>query len=82
MTHYVPTDFFFTDTPDRIAWLKENDKDAKQIVKNANEFAWNFLSLTGIEAYVEVLLKEYTQLLSDKDIKVENGAKDVTGLSV
>jgi len=82
MTHYVPTDFFFLDTSDRIAWLKENDAVAKEIVKNANEFAWNFLSLAGMESYVEVLLKEYTKLLMNKEIKVENGAMDVTGLGV
>mmetsp|Transcript_11142 Transcript_11142/g.22194 ORF Transcript_11142/g.22194 Transcript_11142/m.22194 type:complete len:153 (+) Transcript_11142:1656-2114(+) len=82
MVHYVPTDFFFQDTMDRIAWLKENDADAMQMVKNANEFASNFLSLAGIEAYAEVLLKEYTALLNDKEIQLQAGVKKVTGLTL
>lgn len=81
-THYIPTDFFFMDTIEKVKWAKEHDEDAKAIVKNANEFAHNFLSLRGIEAYVEVLLEEYTALLVEPEIKLENGAVDVTNKQV
>lgn len=81
-THYIPTDFFFTDTIDKIKWARQNDEIAHQIVKNANEFASNFLSLKGIETYVEVLLEEYTALLVEPDVKLENGAIDVTDKEV
>lgn len=81
-THYIPTDFFFTDTVDKVIWARTNDEVASQIVKNANEFAHNFLTLQGIETYVEVLLSEYTKLLVDPEIKLENGAIDVTGKKV
>jgi Glycosyl transferase family 90 len=74
MTHYLPTDFFFSDTTDRIKWGNEHSEEVQNIVKNANEFAENYLSLSGIEAYVEVLLTEYTTLLQSKVIKVEKGA--------
>lgn len=80
--HYVPTDFFFTDTLGKIKWAREHDDESKTIIKNANEFAHNFLSLSGIEAYVEVLLEEYTNLLVEPDVKLENGAVDVTNKQV
>ena len=82
MTHYVPTDFFFTDTLDKVRWAREHDTEAKQIVANANEFASNFLTLSAIETYVEVLLQEYRNLLVDPSIKLENGAIDVTNKRV
>ena len=77
-THYLPTDFFFTDTVERLKWAAEHDEAVQEIVKNANEFADNFLSQHGIKLYVEVLLNEYTKLLKDKEIKAEKGAQEVT----
>lgn len=79
MTHYIPTDFFFQDTVDRIKWAKEHDSEVQTLVKNANEFASNFLSEKAIKLYVEVLLTEYTKLLSQKVIEPEKGAREVTG---
>lgn len=78
MTHYIPTDFFFGDTVEKLQWAQENDEKVKAIVTNANSFAAGFLSFNGIKAYVEVLLKEYTKLLDMKEIKQETGALDVT----
>lgn len=80
--HYVPTNFFFTDTVEKVSWARENDGAAHEIVQNANEFGKNFLSLAGIESYVEVLLEEYTALLVDPTVKLENGAMDVTNKKV
>lgn len=80
--HFIPTDFFFTDTAQRIQWARSNDEQVRTIVKNANEFARSFLSLRGIETYVEVLLQEYTALLVEPEIKLENGATEVTGKQV
>lgn len=82
MTHYIPTDFFLTNTIHAIEWARGNDETVQSIVKNANEFAKNFLSLQAIEAYVEVLLDEYTKLLVEPDIKLENGAIEVTNSKV
>lgn len=81
-THYIPTDFFFTDTVEKIHWARQNDEKARYMVKNANEFAKNFLTLNGIETYVQVLLEEYTSLLVEPDIKLENGAMEVTNRKV
>lgn len=82
MTHYIPTDFFLSDTVQRIKWARSNDAEVLQIVKNANEFANNFLTRSGIEAYVEVLLDEYTKLLVEPEIKLEHGAVEVTNRKV
>lgn len=78
MVHYLPTDFFFTNTVERIKWARGHDDEVKAVVKNANEFASNFLKQKGIRSYVEVLLTEYTKLLRDKEIKAEKGSADVT----
>lgn len=80
--HYIPTDFFFSNTVSQIKWARDNDGEVQAIVKNANDFAHNFLSLEGIETYVEVLLQEYTALLVEPDIKLENGATEVTNKRV
>lgn len=82
MTHYIPTDFFLTNTVRQLKWARQNDPQVQQIVRNANEFARNFLSRAGIEAYVEVLLEEYTKLLVEPDIKLEHGAVEVTNRRV
>lgn len=78
MTHYIPTDFFFSDTVERIKWAQENDDRAKAIGRKANEFASAFLSVKGIKTYVEVLLLEYTKLLKNPTITPETGSNDVT----
>lgn len=82
MVHYIPTDFFFDDLIGKISWARENDDKAREIVRNANAFASSFLNLKGIETYVEVLLREYTALLVDPNVKLEAGAVDVTVESV
>jgi Glycosyl transferase family 90 len=78
MTHYLPTDFFFDNLIEQLQWARTNDEKVQEIVRNANEFAHNFLTLGGIEAYAEVLLAEYTSLLVEPDVKLENGALEVT----
>jgi hypothetical protein len=78
MTHYLPTDFFFDNLVEQLQWARANDEKVQEIVRNANEFAHNFLTLSGIEAYTEVLLAEYTALLVEPDVKLENGALEVT----
>lgn len=82
MVHYLPTDFFFSNTDEQLRWAIAHDDEARVLVKNANEFASNFLSLTGIEAYTEMLLAEYTALLEQKDVVKERGAVDVTDIKL
>ncbi len=82
MTHYVPTDFYFNDLIEKIQWARDNDRKVQDIVRNANDFANNFLTLKGIETYAEILLSEYTALLVDPNVKLERGAVDVTNQRV
>lgn len=82
LTHYVPTDFFFNNLVDQVKWARRNDAKVQDIVRNANDFANNFLTLKGISTYVEVLLNEYTALLVEPDVKVEPGAIEVTNKKV
>ena len=80
MVHFVPTDFFLRNTTNQLVWAQNHDEDVRNIVANANEFASNFVSLRGIESYVEVLLEQYTKLLNHKDeIKLEVGAEEPRG---
>ncbi|KAA8491252.1 KDEL motif-containing protein 1 [Porphyridium purpureum] len=80
--HYLPTDFFFTDLVDRIRESNAHDHSAqtRRIAQAANDFARNFLSLDGIELYVQTLLAKYTQLLKEKPTSssIEKGAVDQT----
>mmetsp|Transcript_7820 Transcript_7820/g.23627 ORF Transcript_7820/g.23627 Transcript_7820/m.23627 type:complete len:624 (+) Transcript_7820:112-1983(+) len=76
--HYIPTDFSFTGLEDKIDSVKNDDARVQNVIKQANEFAWNFLTAEGIAAYAEVLLTEYTKLLVNKDIQIDEGAVDVT----
>lgn len=82
MTHYVPTDFHFDNLVDQIKWARLHDNVVQEIVRNANDFANNFLTLRGIESYIEVLLQEYTALLVEPEIKLESGAIEVTNKHV
>ena len=81
-THYIPTDFFFSDTVEKVIWARHRNGQARQMVKNANQFGKHFLSLKSIEAYGEVLPEKYTALLVEPDIKLETGATDVTNKKV
>jgi Glycosyl transferase family 90 len=82
MVHYVQTDFFFDNLIDQVKWARQNDDKVQEIVRNANNFANNFLTLAGISSYVEVLLAEYTALLVEPDVKLEAGAVEVTNKRV
>jgi len=76
--HYIPTDFFLSDTVLALEWAKSHDAHVMRIVENANAFASKFLSLEGIEIYVEEVLKEYAGMLLNKEFLIEAGAVDVT----
>lgn len=76
--HYIATDFYFNNLVDSVIRAEQNGPFATNIVRNANEFAWNFLSSRGIEAYIEVLLEQYTKLLFNWQFELHPDAVDVT----
>uniref|UniRef100_A0A7S0T6F7 Glycosyl transferase CAP10 domain-containing protein n=1 Tax=Erythrolobus madagascarensis TaxID=708628 RepID=A0A7S0T6F7_9RHOD len=73
-THYIPTDFFLQDTVPAIDWAMKHDEEVRTIVRNANRFAKSFLTLRGIETYMEVLLTEFSKLLATPDFGIEPGS--------
>uniref|UniRef100_A0A7S0ZCR7 Glycosyl transferase CAP10 domain-containing protein n=1 Tax=Timspurckia oligopyrenoides TaxID=708627 RepID=A0A7S0ZCR7_9RHOD len=78
--HYIPTDFFFSDLIEKLKWARNNDQHVHDMVRAANDFAQSFLSLSGIEIYVQELLTEYTKLLLEP-VKKEKGAVEITDLT-
>ena len=61
-SHFIPSDFVFSDTVDKVIWARQHDGKDRQMVTNANH-GKHLLSLKSIEAYVEVLPEKYTALL-------------------
>lgn len=65
--HYVPVDYHFRDILEQVSWAVTHDEETQQIVRNARNFAGNYLTTAGIQAYAEELLVQYTDLLEHKD---------------
>lgn len=65
--HYIPTNYYFTDLIRQVRWAISNDEKVQQIVCNARNFAGEYLSLAGVQAYADELLVQYTDLLVDKE---------------
>ncbi|KAK4528074.1 hypothetical protein GAYE_SCF48G6008 [Galdieria yellowstonensis] len=63
MIHYIPTDYFFNDLIEKIEWAKAHDDQAKEIMRQANQWALEYLSFSAVLAFVEILLGEYALLL-------------------
>jgi hypothetical protein len=62
--HYIPVDQHFSDIVRQVRWAKANDEDAQQIVRNAREFAGDYLSVSGVETFAEELLVQYSARLA------------------
>lgn len=62
-SHYVPVDYWFGDIVRQVEWARENDEEVRQMVVRARQFAGNYLTVSGISAYGEEILKEYTKRL-------------------
>ncbi|KAA8495390.1 KDEL motif-containing protein 1 [Porphyridium purpureum] len=77
--HYLPTDYFLTDTVYAVEWAQRNDKHMREMVSNAKALAAKFLTLKGIETYFEQLFEHYTGLLMEKTIVQEFGAEEKLG---
>ncbi|PXF42651.1 KDEL motif-containing protein 1 [Gracilariopsis chorda] len=75
--HYIPVDYWFRDLTKRTQWARRHDCDVMQIVRNARRFAGEYLSTAGIQTYVDELLKQYSELLEERRIKVRPGSVQV-----
>jgi len=63
--HYLPIDPSMSDLAEKVAWAREHDDDAKQIVNNLVRFQ-NQLSPKSVDCYVAGLLEAYAELLAYK----------------
>lgn len=66
--HYVPVDEELMDIFPRIQWMKDHDKEAKQISENATKFIENNLMPEHIEAHMVLILNEYHKLHKNEKI--------------
>lgn len=75
--HYVPVDFKFERLALQTLWARRNDEKARGIVLKARRFAGEYLSVAGVQTFVDELLVQYAGLLQDRDIRIEMGAVQV-----
>ena len=61
--HYIPFRSDFSDLVEKIEWLKQNDRIAQKVAKEAHVFAQQNFCPEGVELYVCKLLKTYSELL-------------------
>ncbi len=62
-THYIPIANDCSNLKTQLDWAEQHDQIARQIARNATEFAENNLSLPAIFAYTAHLLNTYAQKL-------------------
>jgi hypothetical protein len=67
--HFIPVDYEFKDVVRQVEWARANDAAVRQIVEEARSFAGDYLTVAGISAYTEEVLREYTRRL-DKEARV------------
>lgn len=72
--HFLPVRQDFADVADAVKWARARDRDVKQIVINAREFAATYLTTAAVQTYVDELLTEYAGLLENRDFDITKGA--------
>jgi Glycosyl transferase family 90 len=76
--HFIPVDQHFSDIVRQVRWARRNDDRVQQIVRTAREFAGDFLTISGVEAFTEELLVQYSSRLPHRtQIKLHPKAKRV-----
>lgn len=75
--HFLPVDSAFRNIIEVTEWARANDEAVVEIVNNARQFAAAFLSLGGVQTYVDELLKQYADLLEDREFDIVEGAVPV-----
>lgn len=63
--HFVPVDRWFRDLIENIIWARQHDDEAHAIARNAQEFAYKFLSEDAIFEYLAVFVQKYSNLQPD-----------------
>jgi hypothetical protein len=61
--HYVPFNLMMTDLVDNIKWAKANDQECQNIVKNANQFAKEYLNEETMFLFTKILIEKYNIII-------------------
>ena len=59
--HYIPYNLMVTDLAENIKWAKANDEKCKDIVKNANQFAQEYLKEETMFLFTKILITKYSE---------------------
>ncbi len=63
--HYVPFNLMMTDLAENVEWARQNDQKCQDIVKNANEFAKEYLSEKTMIEFTAVAIRQYACMYND-----------------
>ena len=66
--NYVPINEDLTDIFEKVDWIKNNDKEVKQISLNAQHFIKNELMPEHVDKHMVIILNEYHKIQKDKNI--------------
>jgi len=59
--HYIPYNLMVTDLAENIKWAKANDQECQNIVKNANQFAKEYLNEETMFLFAKILIEKYSE---------------------
>lgn len=74
--HYVPVKSDLSNLVQKVKWAHENDNKAKEIAKNAQNFANKQISPLEVFCYHAHLLNEFTKIISSP-VKILDGMQQV-----
>jgi hypothetical protein len=60
--HYIPVAYDYSDMMERIAWLEENDEEARRIGERAMEFMQGYVRRNEMRCYTGLAMIEYCAL--------------------
>lgn len=66
--NYIPVNERLTDILSQFNWMKEHDKELQNISKNAHNFVENNLMPEDLDAYMAIILNEYSKIQKDSKI--------------
>lgn len=66
--HYIPVENQLTDVLTKLRWMKNNDNKIKQIADNSYNFIKNNLMPEHIEAYMLIILENYSKIQTNPNI--------------
>lgn len=63
LKHYIALSENLDDLYEKIEWAKQHQKEAQEMVRNMQQFAWKYFNADVINEYMKTILVEYAKLL-------------------